>query len=135
MLSCECVTFCLVITTRHWIYLYMYIFNAAVYNQSGTVHQLVLGMNGFKNHLHCAVKWSLCACCYLLFTGIVIKARLLKKKKRARFITPQSVSPIKKLPSASYPYLSEGIQKENERHRKLFELITCTTAFSNSRKP
>ena len=37
---------------------------------------------------------------------------------------PQSVSPIRKLPSASYPYPSEGRQNENHNHSKLIKLIT-----------
>ena len=47
---------------------------------------------------------------------------------------PQSVSPIRKLPSASYPSPSEGRQNENHNHRKLSKLITWTTALSNSMK-
>ena len=43
-------------------------------------------------------------------------------------LSPQSVSPIRKLPQASYPYLSEGRQNENQNHRKLIKLITWTTA-------
>ena len=43
--------------------------------------------------------------------------------------TPQSVSPIRKLPEASYPSLSEGRQTENHNHRKVTSLITWTTAF------
>ena len=46
----------------------------------------------------------------------------------------QSVSPIRKLPKASYPYPLEGIQNENNNHRKLIKLITWTTALSNSMK-
>ena len=46
----------------------------------------------------------------------------------------QSVSPIRELPKASYPYLSEGRQNENHNHRKLIKLITWTTALSNSMK-
>ena len=48
--------------------------------------------------------------------------------------TPQSVSPIRKLPEASYPYSLEGRQNENHSHRKLTKLITWTTAVSNSLK-
>ena len=44
----------------------------------------------------------------------------------------QSVSPIRKLPQASYPYPSEGRQNENHNHRKLTKLITWITALSNS---
>ena len=47
---------------------------------------------------------------------------------------PQSVSPIRKLPKASYPSPSEGRQSENHNHRKLTNLITWTTALSNSKK-
>ena len=36
--------------------------------------------------------------------------------------------------SASYPSLSEGRQTENHNHRKLTNLITWTTALSNSMK-
>ena len=46
----------------------------------------------------------------------------------------QSVSPIRKLPYASYPSPSEGRQTENHNHRKLSNLITWTTALSNSMK-
>ena len=45
---------------------------------------------------------------------------------------PQSVSPIRKFPEASYPYSSEGRQNENHNHRKLTSLITWTTVLSNS---
>ena len=44
----------------------------------------------------------------------------------------QSVSPIRKLPWATYPYSAGGRQTENHNHRKLTNLITWTTAFSNS---
>ena len=44
------------------------------------------------------------------------------------------LSPIKKLPSASHPSPSEGRQNENHKHRKLTNLITWTTALSNSMK-
>ena len=37
--------------------------------------------------------------------------------------SPQSVSPIRKLPQASYPYPSESRQNENHNHRKLTNLI------------
>ena len=47
---------------------------------------------------------------------------------------PQSVSPIRKLPYASYPSPSEGRQNENPSHKKLTNLITWTTALSNSMK-
>ena len=47
---------------------------------------------------------------------------------------PQSVSSIRKLPQASYPSPSEGRQTENHNHRKLTNLITWTTALSNSVK-
>ena len=47
---------------------------------------------------------------------------------------PQSVSPIRKLPLASYPCPSEGRQTENHNHRKLTNLITWTRALSNSGK-
>ena len=46
----------------------------------------------------------------------------------------QSVSPIRKLPLASYPYPSEGRQNENHNHRKLIQLITWTIALYNSMK-
>ena len=49
-------------------------------------------------------------------------------------VPPQSVSPIRKLPEASYPYPSGGRQNENHRHRKLTKLVTWITALSNSRK-
>ena len=45
-----------------------------------------------------------------------------------------SVSPIKKLPLASYPSTSEGRQTENHHFRKLTNLIKWTTALSNSMK-
>ena len=48
--------------------------------------------------------------------------------------TPQSVSTIRKLPKASYPSPSEGRQNEDHNHRKLTNLITWTTALSNSAK-
>ena len=44
----------------------------------------------------------------------------------------QSFSPIRKLPSASYPSSSEGRQTENHSPRKLTNVITWTTALSNS---
>ena len=47
---------------------------------------------------------------------------------------PQPVPPIRKLPQASYPYLSEGRHSENHNHRKLTKLITWPTALSNSMK-
>jgi len=47
---------------------------------------------------------------------------------------PQSVSAIRKLPWASYPSPSKGRQNENHSHRKLTNLITWTTALSNSMK-
>ena len=48
--------------------------------------------------------------------------------------SPISQSPIRMLPQASYPYPSEGRQNENHNHRKLTNLITWTTALSNSMK-
>ena len=53
---------------------------------------------------------------------------------RTRPFPPQSVSPIRKLPWASYPYPSEGRQDENHNHRLLTKLITWTIALSNSMK-
>ena len=47
-------------------------------------------------------------------------------------VSTRSVTPIRKLPWASYPYPSEGRQNENHNHRKLIKLITWTTALSNS---
>ena len=47
---------------------------------------------------------------------------------------PQSVSPIRKLPWASYPSPSECRETENHNRRKLTNLITWTTALSNSVK-
>ena len=47
---------------------------------------------------------------------------------------PQSVSPIRKLPQASYPSPSEGRKTENHSHRKLANLITWTRALSNPMK-
>ena len=47
---------------------------------------------------------------------------------------PQSVSPIRELPWASYLSPSEGGQTENHNHRKLTNLIRWTTALSNSMK-
>ena len=47
---------------------------------------------------------------------------------------PKLVSPIRKLPQASYPYPSEGRENENHSHKKLTNLITWTTALSNSMK-
>ena len=41
--------------------------------------------------------------------------------------SPQSVSPIRKLPQASYPSPSEDRQTENHNHRKLTNLITWAT--------
>ena len=49
-------------------------------------------------------------------------------------ILPQPGPPIRKLPQASYPYSSEGRQNGNHNHRKLTNLITWTTALSNSMK-
>ena len=48
--------------------------------------------------------------------------------------TPQSVSPIRKLPEASYPDPSEDGQNDTHNHRRLIKLITWTTALSNSTK-
>ena len=45
-----------------------------------------------------------------------------------------SVSPIRKLPKASYLSPSESRQTANQNHRKLTNLITWTTALSNSMK-
>ena len=53
---------------------------------------------------------------------------------RIRPSFPQSVSPIRKLPKASYPYPSEGRQNEKHNHRELTKLITWITALSNSMK-
>ena len=50
-------------------------------------------------------------------------------------LLPQLVSPIEKLPQASYPYLSEGKQNENHNHRKQTKLITWSIDLSNSMKP
>ena len=47
---------------------------------------------------------------------------------------PQSVSPIRMISYASYPSPSEGRKTENHNHRKLTDLITWTTALSNSMK-
>ena len=47
---------------------------------------------------------------------------------------PQSVSPIRNLPSAFYPYPSESRENENHNHRKLTKLVTWTTALSSSMK-
>ena len=47
---------------------------------------------------------------------------------------PRSVSPIRKLPEASYSSPSEGRKTENHNHRKLTNLITWTTTLSNSVK-
>ena len=47
---------------------------------------------------------------------------------------PQSVSLLRKLPQASYPSPLEGRQTENHNHRQLTNLITRTTALSNSMK-
>ena len=48
---------------------------------------------------------------------------------------PQSVSPIRKLPQASYPSPEEGRENESHNHRrKLKNLITWITALSNSMK-
>ena len=49
-------------------------------------------------------------------------------------LSPQSVSPIRKRPQASYPYPSEGRQNENHNHKKWIKLITWTIALSNSMK-
>ena len=53
---------------------------------------------------------------------------------RRKPFPPQSVSPIRKLPQPSYPSPSEGRQTENHSHRKLTNVITQTTALSNSVK-
>ena len=47
---------------------------------------------------------------------------------------PKSISPIRELPLASYPYPSEGRQNENHNHRKLTKWITWIIALSNSKK-
>ena len=57
----------------------------------------------------------------------------LSIRTKPRFPLSQ-LSPIKKLPLASHPSPSEGRQNENHKHRKLTNLITCTTALSNSMK-
>ena len=49
-------------------------------------------------------------------------------------LPPKSVSPLRKVEQASYPYLLKGRQNENHNHRKLIKLITWTTALSNSMK-
>ena len=45
-----------------------------------------------------------------------------------------SVSPMRKIPWASYPSPSEGRQNGNHSHRKLTKLITWTTALTSSVK-
>ena len=47
---------------------------------------------------------------------------------------PQSLSPIRKLPLGSDPSPLESRETENHNHRKLNNLITWTTALSNSMK-
>ena len=54
--------------------------------------------------------------------------------RQSKLFPPQSVNPIRKLPSPSYPSPSECRQTENHNHRKLTSLITWTTALSNSMK-
>ena len=49
-------------------------------------------------------------------------------------VFPQSVYPIRKLPQAPYSSPSEGRQTENQNHRELTNLISWTTALSNSMK-
>ena len=51
---------------------------------------------------------------------------------RTRCSFPLSLSPQEA--SISYPFPSEGKQTENHNHRKLTNLITWTTALSNSMK-
>ena len=50
-------------------------------------------------------------------------------------IPPQSISPIRKLSQASYPYPSKGRQNENHSNRKLTKLITWITALFNLVNP
>ena len=54
-------------------------------------------------------------------------------RTRPSFPLSQSL-PSRKLPYASYPSPSEGRQDGNHNHRKLNNLITWTTALSNSMK-
>ena len=65
--------------------------------------------------------------------GLKIYWSWLPHQNKTQF-SPQSVSSIRKLPEASYPYSSEGRQNENQNHRKLTNRITWTTALSNSMK-
>ena len=69
----------------------------------------------------------------LFFTIHNITEHGLTHQNETQF-PPQSVSPIRKLPQTSYLYPSEGRQTENHSHRKLTNLITWTTALSNSMK-
>ena len=62
----------------------------------------------------------------LLSMGLPIRTRLRSPS--------QLVSPIRKLPQASYSSPSEGRQTENHDHRKWTHVITWTTALSNSVK-
>ena len=57
----------------------------------------------------------------------------LTNQNKSQF-PPQSVNPIRKLPSPCYPSPPVGRQTENHSHRKLAHLITWTTALSNSVK-
>ena len=50
-------------------------------------------------------------------------------RTRPRF-PPQSVSPIRNLPEASYPSPSEGRQTENHNHRKITKVITWTARWN-----
>ena len=47
---------------------------------------------------------------------------------------PNSPSVSLSYQEVSYLYPAEGRKNENHNHRKLINLITCTTAFSNSMK-
>ena len=65
---------------------------------------------------------------------VIMYPHNLKTRKfdRTRPFPPQSISPIRKLPKASYPSPSEGRETENHNHRKLTNLITWTRARDSS---
>ena len=63
-----------------------------------------------------------------------IKDLLSSASHNKQDLPPQSVSPNRKLPQASYPYLSQGRQNEHHNHEKITKLITWSTALSNSTK-
>ena len=65
-------------------------------------------------------------------TEVGLKVYWARPRRSEQVPASPTVSPIRKLPVALYPYLSEGGKNENHGHRKLTKLITWATALSNS---